>query len=679
MIRLNQGTEMGAVPQYWYVVFRSKLLFLLFFTFILLGPNKAVSAEAMQLASTQDLLNLSLEDLFNIPITSTSYFPESYLDVASSVNIIPRQDWEKRGAQRLSDALQSLPSVISLPNFLGQSSVRIRGYAFSDARGVVTLWDGVSINTFNSGTADVDRPNIQLNTLDSIEVTRGPGSTLYGADAFHGVVALKSFESAIDTNNVTARIGGTGFYSAGYNGSHKIGNDSRLNVSLSSSGQPDQNLKYNNSGGTGERDYNYQSTTFVTKFSSNYGENWAYKIGFYYDDNNSNNFYGGNSTGTVPNNDNSSTNTDLAMLKVDIKYKLSEESDISLESYSWEQSKIYGRPVSTTRDIRITGKETRDSIKLVYRDKNLAGNTELTVALGHSKEHIVNQHRKIFDSTTTYTDEDVPFSGVKRTINSVFIDGKTNTTGSRWIYRYGYRIDNYSDFGTHSAPRLGVIYKLEKQAVLKALYGHAFRAPTAIEVGGTPFITGNPNLKPETLDTYELVYLRQSKKSKTEFVLFHNEIINGIQNIAGMFTNISNSEAHGVELAYTTKLKKWLIESSASYIRSRDITNKVEYKAFPRYIINLGIGYEFNDGWSVHVNNRAHLGAYDTTTTTAVELKDYWRMDFNLTKSFKEKMQVFFNIRNVFNRENYLPSLYDQGGGIPEAGIGIDIGIKYKI
>jgi len=676
---LEQRNKMGAVAQYFYLLSRTNILFLLCLILILLKQNNAISAEVAPLASTQDLLNLSFEDLFSVPITSTSYFPETYLDVASSVSVISRQDWQKRGAQRLSDAYQNLPSVISLPNFLGQDSVRIRGYALSDARGVATLWDGVSINTFNLGTANVDRPNIQLNTLDSIEVTRGPGSALYGADAFHGVVALKSFESNKDVNNVMARIGSTGFYSAGYNGSHKVGSDSRLNISLSSSGQPDQNFKYNNSGGVGEREYNYKSTTFVTKFNSNPDTNWLYKVGYSYDNNDSNNFQGGNANGFVPNNDVASTYTDFSMLKADVQYKISEDSDVSLETYSWEQNKVYERPVNATRNARITGKETRDSIQLVYRDKNLAGNTELTVALGQRQDHIVNQHRKIFSSTTTFVDSSVPFSGVKRTINSFFIDGKTNITDSRWIYRYGFRLDGYSDFGTQFTPRLGVIYKLNKQAVLKALYGHAFRAPTAVEVGGSPFINGDPNIQPEELDTYELVYLRQNKTSKLEWVLFHNELVNGIRNIAGTFTNIADSESNGIELTYNTQIKDWLIESSASYVKGKDITNNADYKAFPKYMLNLGVGYQFNKGWSAYVNNRVHLGAYDTTKTTASELKDYWRMDFNITKSFKEKMQIFLNIRNVFDRKNYLPSLVDQGGGIPEYGISVDVGIRYYI
>ncbi len=669
---------MESAFQYLQLFFRTKILFLLCLFFILLGQNKAIFAET-SLASAEELLELSLQDLFDVAITSTSYFPESYLDVAASVSVISRPDWEKRGAQRLSDAFQNLPSVISLPNFFGQSSTRIRGYAIADARGIATLWDGVPINVFVSGTADIDRPNIQLNTLDSIEITRGPGSALYGADAFYGVVALKSFESKVDTNTVSGRIGSRGFYSAGYNGSYQTGSDSRLNISLASSGQPDQNIKYNNSGGVGEREYNYQSTTFVSKFASELGERWSYKVGLYYDDNQSNDFNGGNSFGTVPNNDTSSTRGDFSMLKGDVKYHISTQRDISLKVYSWEQNRNNVRPVNTTRDLRITGKEIRKEAQLVYRDKNLLWNTELTAVVAHREEHIISQRRTIFDTTTTFVDAELPSSGLKRIINSFFVDGKTHIPTSRWIYRYDFRLDDYSDFGTQFTPRLGVIYKLDKQTVLKTLYGSSFRAPTAVEIAGTAFINGDPDIQPEELDTYELVYLTQGKHAKFEFTLFYNQLTNGIVNVAGTFTNISESEAYGMEIGYTKRLRSWLIDTSASYVKSRDLTNKTDYNAFPRYIVNSGIGYVFNDGWSVNVNNRIHIGAYDTAASTAIALKDYWRLDVNISKSFKEKMQLFLNVRNALNRKNYLPSLIDQGGGIPEDGIAIDMGIKYQI
>ena len=645
---------------------------------IFLFPSAFVFAKERTIEKLDELLDLPFEELFNISITSTSYFSETPLDVAASVNVISHQNWEKRGARRLDDALENQPSVVSLPNFLGQSSVRIRGYATDNARGVSTLWDGVPIDSFNLSTADVDRQNIQLNTLGSIEVTRGPGSALYGSDAFHGVVALNSYESDKNESRVIGRYGSNGFYSGSYNGTQNLSKDSRMSLSVASSGQPDQNISYDYTGGSAEREYNYQSSTVVAKFASKFNENWSYKIGFYYDDNDSNKFHGRGGQNPSPGRDLSSTNTDITMFKVDVAYKLSQYSDISLNSYSWVTNRFYEQATTGTLDIEITGKEHREAMQLLYRNKKFARTTELSVALETRHDKIDNQRRRVFNSTTTIVDAEFPFSGVGRRIDTFLADGKTHISDSNWIFRYGFRLDDYSDFGSQLTPRLGVIYQLNSQSVLKALYGQSFRAPNAVEVAGSAFIAGDPNIKPEELDTYELVYLRQTKDAKYEVTLFNNELTNGIAAVGGQFTNISKSESRGIELGYSKKMSKWLIESSGSYVDSTDTTNNQDYIAFPKYIINLGIGYDFSHDWVLYVNNRAMLDVHSGTNTNAPELKDYWRVDINLRKSIKKNLQVFANIRNALDRDNYRSSLVDQEGGIPEDGINIDIGAQYK-
>ncbi len=639
-------------------------------------------------SNIDDFLKLSIEELLNVPITSTSLFNETSLTAGSTVAVITDQDWEKRGARRLNDAIINLPSVIALPNFLAQDSVRIRGYALSDARGIATIWDGVSITSFNLGTSDVDRPNIQLNTLDSIEVTRGPGSALYGSDAFHGVVALKSFESEKNANIVKGRIATNGFYAAGYNGSQSLGNDWRINLSVSTSGQPDQDIAYSNTSGSGVMDFNYQSSTFVAKLNSDENKTWSYKFGIYYDDNDTNDFHGQGGQGGDPDNDVASVEADMVMYKFDVNYNLSNHSSLSLETYYWDQHHIFERPASPTNNIFLNGDEHREAAQIIYRNEKFTKNTQLSAAFGMRHDKIDLQRRKVFNATTTIVEADLPFSGSTRKINSFLIDGKTDFAEKKWILRYGFRLDDYSDFGSQFTPRLGVIYSLDSSSVVKALYGQSFRAAAANEVGGTAFITGNPNIQPEELDTIELIYLKQKKNFKFEAVLFSSEWKNGIaavdtnnDTIDDTFANVTRSNSYGLELTLLNKIEKWLIEASASYVKSESETDNADYMAFPGVIINLGIGYDFISGWKLYVNNRVHLDAKEGPVRNAIvpdDLEDYWRTDVNLTKSFKDKWQLYANIRNVFDRKNYLPSLVNTEGGVPQEEISMDIGFKFS-
>ena len=175
-----------------------------------------VFAEENKPKSVSDFLLLSIEELLNVPITSTSHFEETSLTSGSTVTVITPEYWQKRGARRMEDALQYMPGVNMTPSFLGAKNMVIRGFPNSNGTGVQTLWDGVPINTYPIGNALIDHPNIQLNTLNSIEVIRGPGSALYGSDAFNGVLSLNAFETTKEMNKVHLQAASNGYYNAAY-------------------------------------------------------------------------------------------------------------------------------------------------------------------------------------------------------------------------------------------------------------------------------------------------------------------------------------------------------------------------------------------------------------------------------------------------------------------------------
>ncbi|WP_197485723.1 TonB-dependent receptor plug domain-containing protein, partial [Oleiphilus sp. HI0061] len=64
----------------------------------------------------------------NLKVTVASVFEESELDAASSVSLLTENDWQKTGAKRLSDVLESVPSVASYPTWGGAEAIAIRGF-----------------------------------------------------------------------------------------------------------------------------------------------------------------------------------------------------------------------------------------------------------------------------------------------------------------------------------------------------------------------------------------------------------------------------------------------------------------------------------------------------------------------------------------------------------------------
>ncbi len=677
-------------------VISSVIIFML--SYLILSIDSAYSQET-NTPRAQNLLDLSLKELFNITITSASLFPEDDFSVGSTVTVIRSDYWQQRGARRIDDALSYMPGFTPLPHFLGTKNWVVRGFTNVNGSGVQTLWDGVPINTLPVGSAQLDHPNIQLDTLDSIEVIRGPGSALYGAEAFHGVVSLRAYEAKQDQQQIRLQVATNRYKSGSYRASYALNPTWRLNLAMSANGQPDQNFKYQFIDGssivqTRDRDYQYDNYTTTVKLESDQRNKISHKLGFYYNNYQHRNFYYDGSE--VPDNDVSNADTYIGMLKGDIKWNYSNHRDLVLTASQWSEGRQHSRILRNGNKITIVvDQETQTSAKLVYRDKKITPDTQLSLAFEHRINSTKNAYRKITQPNQTVVLNSALFFGKKtRNLNSFLLDAKTSYMNKKYNFLYGFRIDIYSDYGDNISPRLGLIRYLNKNSVIKLLYGNAFKAPTGNELYGSPFQVGNLQLNPETIDTLELVYLKKTKNIKLELVFFISKWRDGIRTIdtdsdgfEDQYANIENSSSHGIEASYTRKYHQWKLDINGSYVNSRNDTENLNYVIFPRYIVNLGIGYQFKNGWTTHFNNRVLLDmsrSPDTATIKSEKLTNYWRTDLNITKKLNKKWHGFLNVLNLFNTNNQLPVEFNSTsttqfiGGIQDQEITVDIGLQYR-
>lgn len=124
----------------------------------------------------------------SVKVDVASLFREDALRVGSTVASIDAATWEKAGARRMHEAFDNEPSVMSYTTLGGAPAMAIRGYttSFLSVRSLATMIDGVPLTTLSFGTALYGIPNWDLGTLDKIEIVKGPGSAIYGTDAFCG-------------------------------------------------------------------------------------------------------------------------------------------------------------------------------------------------------------------------------------------------------------------------------------------------------------------------------------------------------------------------------------------------------------------------------------------------------------------------------------------------------------
>ena len=142
------------------------------------------------------------------------------------------------------------------------------------------------INELHYATAVYDIHSLQLGVLDLIEMIRGPGSTIYGADAFHGVVSLKTFESAEDLLDVDLEYGSDAYRQVAVRSSSGVGNG-RVNAAVSYSGQGDMDIAYDftDTGGSrirSSRAMEYDSIMGVLKWRSEGDPNSTGRFGMYF-------------------------------------------------------------------------------------------------------------------------------------------------------------------------------------------------------------------------------------------------------------------------------------------------------------------------------------------------------------------------------------------------------------
>ncbi len=181
-------------------VLNTLLLVLLLLTF----PALQALAETADLP--EDLTELSLEDLMEIEVTSVSKKPQKLANSASAVYVITREDIRRSGVTSIPEALRMAPgvSVTHLNNNIW--GISIRGFNSQFANKLLVLIDGRSIYTPLFSGVHWDEQDTMLEDIERIEVIRGPGATLWGANAVNGVINIITRNSA-DTQGCLAAMG----------------------------------------------------------------------------------------------------------------------------------------------------------------------------------------------------------------------------------------------------------------------------------------------------------------------------------------------------------------------------------------------------------------------------------------------------------------------------------------
>jgi outer membrane receptor protein involved in Fe transport len=470
-------------------------------------------AETSQPDADRDLNALSIEELMDIDVQtviSASRYRQKVSEAPSSITIVTSEDISKYGYRTLADILRSVR---------GFTTTYDRNYTYVNVRGfgklgdyntrILLLVDGHRINDAIHDAASVGTEFIlDVDLIERVEVTRGPGSSLYGSNAFFGVVNIVTRGARdIGGGELSAEAGSADTYKGRL--SYGVAGEGSREVlaslaGFSSGGErlyfreydpayPFADPRAANNGFADEGDYD-RSRSGYAKF-----ELGGLRLAGAYIQRTKG--IPTASYGTDFNNTGNRTVDDRGYL--DLQYSTRTDRGVEytarlyFDHYRHEGDYLYSGTVN--KDLAVSsfyGGDARVTAQFLDAHR---------VIIGTEYEARGRQDQSNADEgvpSAVYLDDHR-----SSRIWAIYIQDEI-TLSPRFLLYAGIRHDHVSTFGGSNNPRLSAVITPIEHGTLKLLYGKAFRAPTVYELyyEAPPSFLSNPALQPETIETYELVY-----------------------------------------------------------------------------------------------------------------------------------------------------------------------------
>ena len=172
-------------------------------------PLSHAQADREEKAATSNLIDLSLEELMEIEVTSPGKKLQKLSDVPAAVYVISSDDIRRSGATSIPEVLRMAPGVQVARIDANKWAVSIRGFDDRFANKLLVLIDGRTVYTSAFSGVYWDIQDTMIEDIDRIEVIRGPGAALWGANAVNGVINIITKNSEQTQGGLITAGGGT--------------------------------------------------------------------------------------------------------------------------------------------------------------------------------------------------------------------------------------------------------------------------------------------------------------------------------------------------------------------------------------------------------------------------------------------------------------------------------------
>jgi iron complex outermembrane receptor protein len=605
-----------------------------------------------------DLLSLDLDQLTKVKIVSVSKKEESLWGVASAAYVMSGEEVIRSGAKSLPEALRYVPGLNVARIDTGSWAVSARGLNDQFANKLLVMIDGRTIYTPLFSGVFWDSQDVLLQDIDRIEVIRGPGATVWGANAVNGVINVVT-KSARDTQGALLYGGGGtersvttgGRYGAALSENTFVSVYGKYDDQTSSEPLPGLTAKddWNMVRGGGRLDWDPASGPGKLMLQAG-GYDGRITTG----------------AGTVKDLNGSHL---LGRWVQDF----SADSRLSLQAYFDRYERNAGRDLT----------ESRDTVDVeLQHDLPLGERNDLSWGLGFRNTTV--------DLGGTVGIWTISNPSYDRNLFSGFVQDQFHVVPDKLTFTFGTKIEHndFTQWEVQPSGRLAwtpqanqTVWMAVSRAVRtpSELEGERFADWTISRPGANPRIdlVGNPDVKSEVLTAFELGYrIQPNKHLSFDTALFYNLYDGLIETLSARttitplppppkifieqsFQNLFDAETYGGEIVATlSPVDYWRLTAGYSFVEAhvtgaspgaRLLTTE---KSSPVHSATLRSSLDLGREWKLDGGLR-YVGEISVVpTTTLVNISDYFEADVRLAWRPKNWIEVAVTGQNLLDSQH---------------------------
>ena len=547
--------------------------------------------------------------------------------VATSIKL-DKSDIKKTGATTFVNLLEKIPSITFEGGPGNLAAVRIRG---SESEHTLLLIDGQKV-TITGG-----QPNfkmIPLNQISSIEILKGPFSSLYGPGAIGGVINVFTDKEAntITSSTIDSSYGSNGTKQSSFNTYFKNDN-SYLDFTFTDFITDGIDATHKISGGDDDLDPSDRQT-FGLNIGGDISERTAVslnmidsKANIMYDETYGNNNY----------------QNDLRQIGLGVNQKFSDKLQTRID-------------INDQNILRHGSKYELNTLSIV---------NELDFDFSKLSLGIMNSNDKDIGNKKSIKHKDI-FAQWQ----GLIIDNELSVGG---------RVIDHNDFGTHTTYNFNWARDISINSRLSASYGSATNIPNhyknKVNVNKSKTLS-IPILKPERSKNIEFGIQNESNIGLIEFKVYQTKIEDAFDYIDpnsdwdGYYINSGTTDISGMELSLDTDFLGWDLSSKIDYNKAIDKASKKQKGRRPNRSISLNLS-KTSGKWNRNINWIAKSRAWDKNSETT-KLGGYGLLNLSTSYNFTEDLTVYLNRNNALDKD------YEMARGYKTLGKTTTLGLTYN-